>query len=177
MPIEVSRQPAAPARKKAATSSKPKQDETSTRDARAQAVRGVFELVTIPLTLTGNYADVGAVKIHSPGIATELANVAENQETLAKAIDSLNYVGPYAALVAAIMPLAFQIAVNHNRLPASAAASAGVVPKESLEAQVKASMARQQAEAMQAQHEAEAELEAANNLLNGGVKSDANARG
>lgn len=99
--------------------------------------------------------------MHGPRIAHELAVVAEDSEPLANALDYLNKVGPYTGLVLAIMPLAFQIAVNHGVGNATAMASVGVVSPEALAAQVQTQMAAQQAQVMREKREADDELRAA----------------
>jgi hypothetical protein len=56
------------------------------------------------------------------------------------------------------MPLAIQIAANHGLVKAELVSGAGVVPPQALESQVKADMARQAAQALRMQQEAEQEL-------------------
>lgn len=127
-------------------------------ELRQEAVDGIFQIVGLGCIITGQYADAGAISMHGPPIAQEVASLAEKNEQIAKGVDALLQVGPYAGLVAAVMPLVLQLMVNHNVVPAEKLANANVVKPEVLEAQVKTHMARQAMEAMQAQKAAEEEL-------------------
>jgi hypothetical protein len=78
--------------------------------------------------------------------------------------------GPYAALLSAVMPLAIQVLINHDRITAQAGGMFGgkVMSKEALAAKVSADIdmanARFLSEAREAQQEAakaKAELEKA----------------
>jgi hypothetical protein len=106
----------------------------------------------VPLLATKQYADAGALGLHWPNIAHEVAELAESQEAIANLIDPLMKVGPYTALVAAVLPFFMQIAVNHGRV---APGSMGTVPASSLEAQIKTSMAQAELESLRVQAQAE----------------------
>jgi hypothetical protein len=90
--------------------------------------------------------------MHWPGISSELAGLAESQPAIANVIDPLIKVGPYTGLVMAVLPFLVQIGVNHGRL---AAGAMGTVPGNSLSAQVEASLAQAELEALSAQLNAE----------------------
>jgi hypothetical protein len=111
--------------------------------------------------LTGQYADAAAIGRYWQPVASELATVAGQYESIAKPVDILIQVGPFAALLTAVMPLAMQIAANHRMVDASRLYGQGVVSPEVLEAQMKAEMAQMQAEAMMAQKRAMMEAQAA----------------
>jgi hypothetical protein len=119
---------------------------------REEALNGMGQIAQIPLVTMRMYADVGAMSIHWPNIAKELANLAETQEPIAAVIDPLIKIGPYTALIAAVMPLTMQVLVNHKMAPAGAM---GTVPASSLQAQVEAGLAQQELAALQVQLEAE----------------------
>jgi len=121
---------------------------------RAEAVTGLGQLAQVPLMVMRQYADVGAVSAHWPGVAAEVAKLAETQEQVAKLVDPLLQVGPYAGLITAVLPLVMQLACNHGVV---AAGSMGTVPPSTLAAQVEAQLAQQEAAALRLQLEAERE--------------------
>jgi hypothetical protein len=133
-------------------------------DKRAEAVGGLFQLVQYGCILTKNYADAAAIGMHAEGIARETAKLAAEEEKVAKAVDYLLEVGPYAGLVAATMPLVLQLAANHKVVPANKVP--GVVDPNVLttqmEARLKQQAAEQMREAQQMQAEADEALAAAN---------------
>lgn len=143
---------------------------------REEAVNGLFQLGQLGCIIFGQYADAGAIGLHAPPIAAEAAELAEKNDQVAKGIDLLLQVGPYAGLVAAIMPLVLQIMANHKVIPAEKMSGANIVKPEVLESQIKTQMARQAMEAMRAQQEAERELaemqEAMANARNGANPDD-----
>lgn len=127
-------------------------------EQREEAVNGVFQLGQLGLVMFGQYADAGAIGMHGPPIAHEVAELAKNNSQVAKGVDLLLQVGPYAGLVAAIMPLVLQLMANHEVIPADKMSGANIVKPEVLESQIKTQMARQAMEAMRAQQAAEQEL-------------------
>lgn len=128
---------------------------------RKELVEGVFGLGGLACLMAGQFSDSAAITMHAPGIAHEAATLAETNDGLAKGIDYLTTVGPYAALVTAAMPLVLQLAANHKLVKAEALAGVGVVSPDILESQMKADMLRKQTEAVKAQQEAEAGLQTA----------------
>lgn len=149
----------APPRKAAARQARMPKAPSKT-SAREDAANGIFQLAGFGLILGRQYADAGAINMHGAPIAHELATLAESNDGIAKGLDYLLEAGPYAGLITAVMPLALQIMANHKVIRADLIAGGGVVPPEALEAEVKATMARQASEAIKRQHEAEAELRA-----------------
>lgn len=127
-------------------------------NAREEALNGVGQLLSFGLMLGGQHADAGAISRHWPNVAAEATNVADNDPKMAKALDYLLEVGPYGNLIVAALPLVAQLMVNHGMAKPESMAGAGVVHPETLAADVKATIARQAAEAVRAQREAEEEL-------------------
>lgn len=126
--------------------------------ARHEAATGIAQLVGFGCIVTRQYADAGAIGMHSPPIIDELVALSDKNETIGKALDYLTEAGPYAGLIVAVMPLALQIMANHGIVKAELISGAGVVPPQALESQVRADMARQASEALKAQQAAEKEL-------------------
>ena len=119
---------------------------------RAEALEGLGALAQVPLIALRQYADAGAVGLYWPGVARELANLADTQEQIANLVDPLLKVGPYAALVTAVVPVILQIGVNHKIMPPGAM---GTVPASLLSAQVETSLAQAELDALRLQAETE----------------------
>jgi hypothetical protein len=156
--------PITPPRKNAPRRQAPKTDPNAQTPRAANRTEKLTEqtgaIVGILLILN-QYADAGAVAVHAPNIARELANVAEDHEKIGDAIDKIIAVGPYAGLFMAVMPLGMQLAVNHGVIKnPEMLAGVGVVPKEVIEARGKAKLAEMQTEALMQLQAAEAERNA-----------------
>ena len=123
-------------------------------ERRAQGLMSLGQLAQGVLLMTNQYADAAAIGQHFQPIAIELANIADANEAIAKPIDFLIEIGPYGALVTAVLPLALQLAANHGLLNANAMLGQGVVPPDVLESKMKAQVAQMQAIAMREQQEA-----------------------
>jgi hypothetical protein len=121
-------------------------------EQRDEGLQGIAQLLQGICLITGQYADAATIGNHFPPFSRELAKIADTNETIAKPIDFLIEIGPYGALIAAGMPLIMQLLANHKVIPASG--MSGVVPPEVLESQMKAQMARMQAQAMMEQRAA-----------------------
>ena len=139
------------------TTSAPKARTTKTQ-AREEAANGIGQLLGFGFMVAGQHADAGAIARHWPNIAHEAAACAEHDSKMAKALDYLLEVGPYGNLIVVSLPLVAQLMVNHKMAKPEAMAGAGVVHPETLAADVKATLARQAAEAVRQQREAEQEL-------------------
>ena len=126
----------------------------SMQEEREEAVAGFGQLAQAPLIALRQYADAGAIGLHWPRVAHEIASLAESQPQIARLIDPLIRIGPFTGLITAILPFVLQIGVNHKRIPAGAM---GTVPAESLTAQVESAMAAIELEALKQQVEAERE--------------------
>ena len=115
--------------------------------ARAEALNGLGQIGALILVMRGNYADAGAIAQHGPPISQETAKLAEQNETVASAIDYLTQAGPYMGLVAVVLPLVLQLAVNHNRIDAAKLSpDLGVLPPDVLEKRVRTEMEAKRAE-------------------------------
>ena len=119
---------------------------------RTDALTGLGQLAQAPLIATKQYADAGAVGLHWPGIATEIAKLAESEPRIANLIDPLIKVGPYTGLIAAILPFMLQFGVNHGRVQAGVM---GTVPGSTLDAQIQLSLSKAELEALTLQLDAE----------------------
>lgn len=104
-------------------------------------IKGLLQLVAAPLMLAGlkNPAcalDAAAVTLHADPLADALQETAEQQPQFAAVLDKVLSVGPYGALLAAVLPLAVQITANHQLLPPEVAGAMGALPPEELMAQI-----------------------------------------
>lgn len=136
-------------------------DYRSPVEKRTEGLNGLGQLAQGLLLMTGQYADAAAVGMHLGGIATEVAKIADSNETVAKPVDFLIEVGPYGALIQATVPFVLQILANHKVIKADALMGSNVVPPDVLDAQMKAQIMRTQALAMREQQAALAEAQAA----------------
>jgi hypothetical protein len=130
---------------------------TATLAARTEAVSTLGQFAQVPLIALKQYADVGAINLHWPRVSEEIAKLAEAHEEIARIIDPLMQVGPYAGLITAVLPMVMQIAVNHGRM---APGAMGTVPSSALSAQIETALAQQELEALRVQREAEAQAHA-----------------
>lgn len=127
---------------------------------REEAINGFGQIGQGILIALGKYADAGTIGMHWPNVSREVAKLADTQETIAKLVDPLLQVGPYAALIAVTMPMIMQFAVNHGMASAGAM---GTVSKDMLESQIKARLAEMELAALrerQAAEKAAADLKA-----------------
>lgn len=88
-----------------------------------QGVSGLLQIPAFVLASAGKLNpalefDGIAVATHTPAIAEALNMLALEEPRVAAVLDKVLSVGPYGALLGALVPLAAQIAVNHKRLPA-----------------------------------------------------------
>jgi hypothetical protein len=151
-----------PAKRPAARKPALAQTPQSQHEAREQGLLGLGQIGQAICMMREWFADAGAIQIHWPNVARETASLADQDERVGKTIDYLISAGPYAGLLTAALPLAMQIAANHGRLDANAASGlGGVMPKEMLEARVKADMEKARAEFMRQTQEAVAVVEEA----------------
>ena len=79
------------------------------------AMLGVVGMQTNNVALV---ADGAVIADATPTIATALNEIAQQRPEFAAALDRILQVGPYGALLTAVMPLAFQLMANHNVIPA-----------------------------------------------------------
>lgn len=150
-------QPAPPPKKGTVTRT-PKPVPQTRRQARAEALNGWAQIGSFVCLCKGWLADSQAIAMHAPPICDEIAQIGETNAQLAGPLDALCKAGPYAALMAAVMPLALQLAANHDKISVTAVGGMGVVAPATLEAQAKAEMAKAATLALQVQREAEKQL-------------------
>lgn len=151
-PPKVNRRPAA------TTAAKKETRETSAeqlRKDREEGVNGLFQIGQLACIMTGNWADAGAFETHGPNVSRETAELGARYEKVGKSLDVLSQVGPFTAIIGAVVPLILQIAANHGKVPADKVAGFGVVTPAILEAQQKMQMQQMemQAKAMQRQQQ------------------------
>lgn len=127
-------------------------------EPRREATENLFKVAGFGCVLMGQLADAGTLHRHSPAVTGQIVELSESYEPVGNFLDWLAKNGPLAGVFIAVMPMALQLLVNHGVVPAELFAGAGVVRPEVLEAQVRASLAAQAAEAIREQREAEAEL-------------------
>lgn len=151
-----------PPRKPAARKPALAQSPQSQHEAREQGLLGLGQIAQAVCMMREWFADAGAIQIHWPNVARETASLADQDERIGKTIDYLVSAGPYAGLLTAVLPLGMQIAANHGRIdPKAASGLGGVMPKEMLEARVKADMEKARAEFVRQTQEAVAIVEKA----------------
>jgi hypothetical protein len=63
------------------------------------------------------HLDAVAVTDHAPNIAEAVQVTADNDPKFAAAMDRILSTGPYAALIAAAVPMVVQILHNHDKVP------------------------------------------------------------
>ncbi len=86
-------------------------------------VTGILQIPAFVLASAGRLNpaleyDGIAVATHTPAIAEALNALALEEPRVAAVLDKVLSVGPYGALLGALVPLAAQIAVNHKKIPA-----------------------------------------------------------
>jgi len=127
----------------------------SRKKDREEAVAGIGQLAQVPLVALGQLADAATIGMRWPAVAHEVAELADKDERIGKLCDVLLQVGPYAGLIAAVMPMAMQFMVNHGKVSAG---SMGTVSPTVLEAQMKTAIMQMEMQAKRQQMEAEQEL-------------------
>jgi hypothetical protein len=88
----------------------------SMNEARKNGLAGYVQIGQLFCGIRGQHADAETLRMYGPDFCTAVADVADQDENLARGVDYLCAGGPYTALFAALVPMAFQIAANHNRI-------------------------------------------------------------
>lgn len=127
---------------------------TTKRHEREEGLNGLFQVVSAGLLMARQPADAAAVAEHGPNISREAAILADQNGNVAKALDYITAVGPFAALLGAAMPLVLQILANHGTIPAAALAPMGVKDPKALQAQYEADALREYLAAQAEQQQA-----------------------
>lgn len=90
-----------------------------------EGVKGMFQMVGTGLAIAGAksespafLADAVAIADHAHPVATALNDLAHERPEVAAVLDKLMQVGPYGAVIAAVLPLAAQLLTNHGVAPA-----------------------------------------------------------
>lgn len=86
-------------------------------------INGILQVLAAPLMVAGLKspplaADAAALVHHAEPLADALQETAEQVPAFAAVLERVLQVGPYGALLAAVMPLGMQVAVNHGLLSA-----------------------------------------------------------
>lgn len=136
-------------------------DYKTVAEKRTEGLNGLGQLAQGLCLMMGQYADAATFGMHWSPIASEVARIADSNDTVAKPVDFLIEIGPYGALVQAAMPFVMQILANHKVIKVDAMLGSGVVAPEVLDAQMKAQVMRAQAAAMREQQMALAEAQQA----------------
>ena len=132
-----------------------KQKSTGTRRAKTvkgtdyrKGVEGLLQVPAMALTMVAvqsqkaeYLADAYTISKAAPAIAEAVSDLANDQPQIAAVLDKVLKVGPYGALMTALMPLAMQLMTNHKVIPV------GVGGTVSVEAQLHAAQAEAEAAA------------------------------
>jgi hypothetical protein len=102
---------------------------------------GIQGLMQIPAAALGAMGmrdkafalDGAAIAMHTPQIAEALNDLAQDNLAVAAALDKILSVGPYGAILGAVLPLVAQIAANHRALPDQITQGMGAMPVEQFE--------------------------------------------
>lgn len=127
------------------TAPKPAKAPSNAHKRYFDGVSGLMQIASAGLAMA-NPVDGFCVAQHTPPIASAVADLAVDRPEVAAALDKVLAVGPYGALIGAVLPLVVQIAHNHNRVPEEMAKALGATPKPLIEAHLK-SQAEQMAQA------------------------------
>ena len=94
----------------------------------AMAVAGLLSLPAAGLAIAGRILhsetlslDSMTLALHTPDIAEAVGNVAPDTPIIAAALDKVGEIGPWGAVLMAVVPLGLQIAANHGYIKPSAA--------------------------------------------------------
>lgn len=127
--------------------------------AREEGVNGLFQIGSAVCLMVGQPADAGTLANYGPNVSHEVAELAEGNESIARVIDYITAVGPYAGLLATVLPMALQLLANHGKVAPEALAQFGVVHPDAIAAEYRTKALRAQMEAVQAQADAEREMQ------------------
>lgn len=107
----------------------------------ATAISGVFQLMAAGVAMAGRalkmpalMADAAAVAVHQAPVAVALGDIAMDNAAFAAVLDKVAVVGPYGALITALIPMGLQLLVNHRGgpVPEEMTSTFGVRSREDL---------------------------------------------
>lgn len=127
-------------------------------NTREQSVNGLFQIAQMGLVTAGQYADAVAIGLHGEKISHEIVQIANTNARIARAVDYLTEVGPYAGLVTAVLPFVMQLAANHRMIPANKLP--GVIDPQVLQIQMETEITKQAILEMEKAQQVKAEYEA-----------------
>lgn len=106
---------------------------------RAKYAEGVAGLLQVPAAVLSfvDPVDGYCVAKHTPNIAGAVADLAVERPEVAAALERVMAVGPYGALIGAVLPLAVQIMHNHGMVPEPMAKAMGATPRREIEQNLK----------------------------------------
>lgn len=95
-----------------------------------EGIAGLLQLPTAALFMAGTagkepnlalIADANAIAVATPKIAVAVSDLANERPEIAAVLDKILKVGPYGALLTAVVPMVAQILTNHKIIPAGVA--------------------------------------------------------
>lgn len=100
-------------------------------------LNGLVQLASMPLVMVGMakpvfLADAAAITQHGPPIVEAVNDLAHEDPRLAAVLDRVLSMGPYGALIAAVLPLGAQVLANHKLIPAGVARALGATDPDAL---------------------------------------------
>lgn len=120
---------------------------TAARPDYRKGLLGLVQVASAPLLIAAQRseaaaADVAALGMHAPAVVEAVNDLAAEDPRIAGVLDRLMSVGPYGALLAAVVPLGVQLAVNHRAVPLEVGRGMGAEDPAALAASVRRSAAR-----------------------------------
>lgn len=93
----------------------PKLPDLTPRERREQGVAGILQFIAAPLLLVPRLRpDACVVAYYGEAVGKEVADIADNDPRLARLVDKVASLGPYAGLATLVMAMGFQMAANHG---------------------------------------------------------------
>lgn len=105
---------------------------TNQKKRYVEGISGIFQIVAAGVSMV-DPVDGFCVAQQTPPIADAVADLAVERPEVAATLDRIMAVGPYGALIGAVLPLVVQIAHNHNKVPEPMARAMGAHPKRDIE--------------------------------------------
>lgn len=114
--------------KSSTSSTRPKKTKSGTDYT--EGIAGLLSLPATALYVAGTagkepnlalIADANAIAVATPKIAVAVSDLANERPEIAAVLDKILKVGPYGALLTAVVPMVAQIMANHNVIPAGVA--------------------------------------------------------